>query len=224
MPGVPRTGDERGVSELPHLVQRLRRRSARGTIGRVCRVSPQRLTSLDPGCPRWKMEIVRLAREHEAALRDFLADFSVSGEGEIPAYFADPDASHAELVDAFAKQSRGEGLPEGWVPGTTYFLVDDGRILGVANLRHRLTDFLRQFGGHVGYSVRPSERGKGHATRLLSEVKARAREMGIERLLVTCGTDNAASARVIEKCGGVLEDQRYVEAAGKTVHRFWIDL
>jgi len=170
------------------------------------------------------MDIVELALKHRDALQDFLAEFAGAGETEIPAYFGDPDASHAELVAAFAAQARGEGLPEGWVPGTTLFLVSEGRILGVANLRHRLTDFLRSFGGHVGYSVRPSERGKGHATRLLEFVKTRARDIGIDRLRVTCGADNAASARVIEKCGGVLEDEAYVESATKVIRRYWIDL
>ncbi len=88
------------------------------------------------------MEIVPLGLEHEAALRDFLADFAASSEARIPAFFGDPGQSHAEIVETFARQSRGEGLEEGWVPGTTLFLVEEGRFLGVANLRHRLTENL----------------------------------------------------------------------------------
>jgi len=169
------------------------------------------------------MELTELSPVHEAALRGFLADFAAAGEEEIPAYFADPEWSHAKIVETLAKQSRGEGLDSGWVPGTTLFLVDDGRILGVANVRHRLTDQLRRFGGHVGYSVRPSERRKGYATELLERVKAYARgTLGIGRLLVTCEAENVASARVIEKCGGVLEDERHYEPAGKRVRRYWI--
>lgn len=171
------------------------------------------------------MEIVPLGLEHEAALRDFLADFAASSEVRIPAFFGDPGQSHAEIVETFARQSRGEGLEEGWVPGTTLFLVEEGRILGVANLRHRLTENLRRFGGHVGYSVRPSERNKGHATRLLEGIKAYARaNLEIDRLLVTCDPANAASARVIEKCGGVLEDESFYELAGHLVRRYWITL
>ena len=169
------------------------------------------------------MELTALKPEHEAMLRDFLDDFAAAGEEAIPAYFADPAWSHAEIVEAFARQSRGEGLPEGWVPGTTLFLVDDGRILGVANVRHRLTDHLRQFGGHVGYSVRPSERRKGYATELLVRVKTYAHaNLGIGRLLVTCESENVASARVIEKCGGVLEDERHDKPAKRKVRRYWI--
>jgi predicted acetyltransferase len=161
---------------------------------------------------------------HEAALRDFLDDFAAAGEATIPAYFADSAWPHNEIVEVFAKQSRGEGLPEGWVPGTTLFLVDDERILGVANIRHWLTEHLERFGGHVGYSVRPSERCKGYATELLRRVVEYAGEtLGIDRLLVTCGAENVASARVIEKCGGVLEDESFHDAAGKKVRRYWIE-
>ena len=171
------------------------------------------------------MEIVPLGLEHEAALRDFLADFAASSEARIPAFFGAPGQSHAEVVETFARQSRGKDLEEGWVPGTTLFLVDEGRILGVANLRHRLTENLHRFGGHVGYSVRPSERNKGHATRLLEGVKAYARaNLKIGRLLVTCDPANTASARVIEKCGGVLEDESFYEPVGHLVRRYWIAL
>lgn len=171
------------------------------------------------------MEIVQLGLEHEAALRDFLADFAEVGELGIPAYFADPEWSHAEIVETLARQSRGEGLEEGRVSGTTLFLVHEGRILGVANLRHRLTEHLRRFGGHVGFSVRPAERCRGHATRLLEGVKEYVRgNLEIDRLLVTCDPENVASARVIEKCGGVFKDETFNEPVERSVRRYWIPL
>ena len=171
------------------------------------------------------MKLVELGVEHETALRDFLADFAASSEARIPAFFGGAEQSHAELVETFARQSRGEGLEEGWVAGTTLFLVHDGRMLGVANVRHRLTESLLRFGGHVGFSVRPSERNRGHATRLLEKVKEYARvNLGIDRLLVTCDPENVASARVIEKCGGVLEDESFYEPSEHLVRRYWISL
>ena len=102
-------------------------------------------------------------------------------------------------------------------------LEDDGELLGVVNLRHELTDALRRCGGHVGYSVRPSARSQGHATRLLEAAKEQARALGLERILVTCDTDNLASTRVIEKCGGEMDD--VIEGpAGRRTKRFWIAL
>ncbi|MBU1049172.1 GNAT family N-acetyltransferase [Candidatus Bipolaricaulota bacterium] len=170
------------------------------------------------------MEIVALSWEHENALAEFVREFSASGETHIPAYLPDPDWSFQETVEGFAKQSRGEDLPEGWVPGTTRFLIHEERILGVSNLRHRLTEGLLQFGGHVGYSVRPSDRGKGHGTRLLEGAMELGREMSIDRLLVTCDPQNVASAKVIVKCGGVLENQFFHAPAGREVARYWIAL
>jgi len=169
------------------------------------------------------MPIVPLRAEHERAVRAFLADFERVGEDEVPAYFGDPAWTFPEVVSRLDAWSRGEQVPDGWVPCTTSFLVDGGEILGVVNLRHHLTESLLQLGGHVGYSVRPSARGRGHATRLLEAAMGQARELGIDRLLVTCDEDNPASIRVIEKCGGVLQDGIGREAGGTTL-RYWIAL
>jgi predicted acetyltransferase len=170
------------------------------------------------------MEIVPLNPEHEQGLKDFLLDFKTAGETRIPAYFADPGWSHAEIVSRFAAWERGEALTSGWVPSTTRFLVDKGRILGVFNLRHRLNDHLRLTGGHIGYAVCPSARRRGCGTRLLEAAKEQARVMGIARLLLTCDETNAASRRVIERCGGRFWDTiSHDETEGSTL-RFWIDL
>lgn len=170
------------------------------------------------------MDCVALSGEHKKALGRFTAEFAEAGETHIPAFMPDPTWSFDEIVQGFARQSQGLDLPDGWVPGTTRFLVHDGRILGLFNLRHRLTDQLRLYGGHVGYSVRPSERRKGHGTRLLEAAKQLARDLGIEHLLATCAAANTASARVIEKCGGVCEEQFYYEPLGYEIRRYWIDL
>ena len=169
-------------------------------------------------------DIVPLAMEHEEALRDFLRDFAAAGETDIPAYFAPPDWSHAETVARLAGWARGEDVPEGFVPSTTSFLVEGGRILGVSNVRHWLNEHLLHHGGHVGYSVRPSARGQGHATRLLEGAKELARGMGLGRILVMCKSENTASVRVIERGGGVLEEEVFDEEVGTMVRRHWISL
>ncbi len=87
-------------------------------------------------------------------------------------------------------------------------------------MRHELNDFLLRAGGHVGYSVRPSERGRGRATWALGEILVAAGKRGLNRVLVTCDVDNPASARVIENNGGVLEDVRDTELG--TLRRYWI--
>jgi len=170
------------------------------------------------------MDIIPLGVEHERELLAFIAEFSAAGEERIPAFLPDPEWSFEETVEGFDLQSRGEGLLEGWVPHTTRFLIHEGRILGLFNLRHQLNDNLRRFGGHVGYSVRPSERRKGYGTLLLTNAMELAREKDIDRLLITCEPANIASIGVIEKCGGRFEDRFYHDSLDHEVLRYWVPL
>lgn len=103
--------------------------------------------------------------------------------------------------------SEGVGIDlTRYVPQTRYWLFVDGRPVGVAKLRHYLNDYLRTFGGHIGYCVRPSERGKGYGNLILKELLKKAWEKGIAEVLVTCREDNILSRKVIERNGGSLED------------------
>ena len=113
-------------------------------------------------------------------------------------------------------------VPEGWVPATLYYLVDrEGHVAGALDLRHYLNDGL-YYGGHIGYGIRPSCRGRGYAPMMLALGLEKARERGIGRALVTCNDDNIPSAATIEACGGVLEN--VVLEEGKPLRRYWIDL
>ena len=170
------------------------------------------------------MEIITLGLEHEAALFDFLADFDKAGENEIPAYFPSRDWPHSKVVEALDGWSRGEGLKEGWVPCTTSFLWDGESLLGVVNLRHSLNKDLLEFGGNVGYSVRPSFRRQGHGTRLLAAAIDQARELGLDRILVTSDPANKASIKVIERNNGVFYDEYFNEKFGEMARRYWISL
>ena len=117
---------------------------------------------------------------------------------------------------------REDTCPEGLVPATQYVCVDrNDRIVGMIDLRHRLNDYLAEFGGHVGYSVRPSERRKGYASRMLSMVLGEARKQGLPRVLVTCDEGNIASRRTIERNGGRFE--RKAVDGNEIVLRYWID-
>ncbi|SNR75039.1 Predicted acetyltransferase [Actinoplanes regularis] len=106
--------------------------------------------------------------------------------------------------------------PEGFVPSTTLWWVEDEHYLGRLAIRHRLTASLLEAGGHIGYDVRPSARRRGHATAMLRAALPVARGLGIASALVTCDLTNAASRKVIEANGGVFADQR-----GEKL-RFWV--
>ena len=115
--------------------------------------------------------------------------------------------------EAFVEAVRADALeetprPEGHVPCTTLWWVDGEDYLGRLAIRHRLTDFLLEVGGHIGYDVRPTRRREGHATAMLRQSLPWARGLGIDPALVTCDDDNVGSIRVIEAAGGELEDVR----------------
>ena len=128
------------------------------------------------------------------------------------------------LVCLSKEYAKGIGLPEGWVPASTFWLICKNRIVGTCDLRHELNDSLRNFGGHIGYAVRPSQRGKGYGRQMLRLALEKARALGIKKMLVTCGDDNIASVRVIEKNGGKLADKVASEHREVLTRRYWIEL
>ncbi len=114
----------------------------------------------------------------------------------------------------------------GFVEGSHYLLVDDVRkkVLGMVNLRHYLNDFLFRVGGHIGYSVRPDERGRGYAKLQLKLALEKIAEQGVRDVLITCTCDNEASARTIEACGGVLENVIHSPEYGCDIKRYRIHI
>ena len=128
------------------------------------------------------------------------------------------------FVERERSHARGENLREGYVPYSTYWLVDGGRFIGQTNVRHQLNDHLLQIGGHIGYDIRPSKRGNGYGNKILELALQKAKELGIERALITSDIRNLASRKIIEKNGGVFENQIRNPEMGHDALRFWIDL
>lgn len=126
------------------------------------------------------------------------------------------DEDFGRFVDAVrAERLEETPRPDGYVPDTELWWVEGDEFLGRIGIRHRLTPMLLEMGGHIGYDVRPSARRRGHATEMLHQALAVAHELGINPALITCDADNIGSRTVIERNGGVLEDERN----GKL--RFW---
>lgn len=156
--------------------------------------------------------------------REFLADLRRHGEKPVPFVLGLKAPSFAELVRRLEGYSQGIAINAGFVPHSTFWLVDgDRKLVGVSNLRHELTPSLMREGGHIGFGVRPSERGQGYATRLLALTLLEAKKRGIDRALLTCDRDNVASAKVIEKNGGLF-DSELTSDDGRCTKRFWIDV
>ncbi|MGW4499059.1 GNAT family N-acetyltransferase [Micromonospora sp. NPDC004336] len=135
----------------------------------------------------------------------------------------DSPAGFAAWVARLTDQSDPSTPPgDGRVRCTYRWIVEDGAVLGAIALRHELDDFLLREAGHIGYGVRPSARRRGLATWALGRMLDEARALGLERVLLVCEVGNVASARTIERHGGVLEGVR-ATALG-AARRYWITL
>ena len=176
------------------------------------------MPQLCPPTTRVHLSFLAAMAEFRAEGRGDGADNSMIGRDirDRGAEWSDPGV-FSEYVALVVDQAREDAPRPAWmVPSTTLWWVDGTEYLGRISIRHRLTPTLLEWGGHIGYDVRPSARRRGVATAMLAAVRPVAAGLGIDPALVTCDLDNIGSRKVIEANGGVLEDQR----AGKL--RFWV--
>ena len=147
---------------------------------------------------------------------------AMAPEGFVFGLWLDNATSWKSYVEERAEERRGRAAP-GRVPSTFLVAVVDGRIVGRASIRHALNDFLAREGGHIGFGVLKEYRRRGYATEMLRQSLIIAAAEGLDRVLVTCDDENAASAAVIERCGGVVES--VVQGSdGIPKRRYWIEL
>lgn len=125
-----------------------------------------------------------------------------------------------QRLTAFARPDPALGR----VPMSQFWLIDEDGYAGRLDLRHRLNDRLRSFGGHIGYDIRPSRRQRGYGTRALQLGLEEARKLELDRVLVTCSEYNVPSRRIIEANGGVLEDMIETRFRPELTCRYWIEL
>lgn len=152
--------------------------------------------------------------------REFLdADDSMDGTGPL-AGIENPE----EYIRICAEYEDPKTVPPHLVPATQLLFIrrEDNKLVGMLQIRHSLNDFLAMYGGHIGYSVRPSERRKGYAKEMLKAALVLCREIGIDKVMITCAADNVGSERTILANGGVYEYTVHEPKKNTYLKRFWI--
>lgn len=165
------------------------------------------------------MELRRPRLADKETVLEMMAEFEKSQSAHDGGFWDTENFVYEEWLEENLQAEAGFNIPENWVPAIQLVSFDvAGQALGFLNLRLRLNDYLLEKGGHIGYSIRPSERGKGYAKESLRQGLQIAKEKNIKRALVTCSTENPASRAVILANGGELEDVR------NGTERYWIEL
>lgn len=165
------------------------------------------------------MELRRPTLADKATVLEMMAEFEQTQSAHDGGFWDAENFAYEEWLKNNQDHEMGINLPEGWVPDIQLVAFSiDGQAVGFLNIRLCLNDFLLEEGGHIGYSIRPSKRGKGYAKEALRQGLQVAKGKNIKKALVTCSTENPASRAVILANGGELEDVR------NGTERYWIDV
>ena len=183
-----------------------------------------------------ELELQLPTLSHKKAAENFKSEFLEKQEPVINGSALFDQMEFEQWLTHNTNNRQESTVSFGWVPTTTFFAVRkrDLKIIGMIDIRHNLrNEFLAQYGGHVGYSVRPSERKKGYATEILRMGIEYAKLLRIEKLMIACFSDNTPSIKTIVKCGGVLTEAKpyaggqlvsIPNSEEKLVNIYWIDL
>ena len=165
--------------------------------------------------------LVKAEEKYREQITDMMDEWTASGEKIVP--YAIRKTNYRDF-DSYISSLEQKEVRDGKVPDSTFFCLDTDRniIVGAVNIRHYLNENLLRNGGHIGDGVRPSERRKGVATKMISLALEECGKLGISRVLMVCDKDNIGSAKSIINNGGVLENE--ILCDGVIEQRYWIEV
>lgn len=170
------------------------------------------------------LQLVKPSEQYEKSFVEMMDEWRATGEDITPYSISrlptNPFLAH---LDGYAEEEKG--ILYGGVPATTFWAYNDAceKIVGAINIRHWLNDRLLKYSGHIGAGIRPSERRKGYASKMIALALFECKVMGLDRVLMVCDKDNVGSAKSIIKNGGVLENET-VHEDGTLIQRYWIEV
>lgn len=167
------------------------------------------------------LRLVKASEKYRSQISDMMEEWNSFGEKIVPYAIRRLDYRDFENYCNNLESKDGSSA---LVPDSTFFCFDSDRniMVGAVNIRRYLNESLLLNGGHIGDGVRPSERRKGIATKMIALALDECRKLGIEKVLMVCDKENIGSAKSIINNGGVLENE--VEVDGVIEQRYWIDL
>lgn len=170
--------------------------------------------------------LIRPTSEYASQIIEYRQEFldagdSMDGTGPLRR-FENPE----EYIKICAEYEDPTTIPSHLVPATQFFFIrkSDNKLVGMIQIRHRFNDYLEKYAGHIGYSVRPSERRKGYAKEMLRMTLPFCREIGIDKVMITCIDGNIGSEKTILANGGVYEYTIHEPNENEDLKRFWITL
>ncbi len=167
-------------------------------------------------------ELVKPTLSMEKEYVEYITEWEATEEKIVPNAAKRDSMSFKELVTKWKEYESERMYEKGLVPSSIYFLMDeDKKIYGAIDIRHELNDYLLQYGGHIGYGIRPSQRRKGYASQMLTLTLPIVKELGISKALITCDKNNTGSAKTIMNNGGILENE--VINGDEITQRYWIE-
>lgn len=170
------------------------------------------------------MKLLRFDEIDELEYLIYIKEWEDSGEKIVPMASARAEMSFDDFLKRMNERETDKVREKGLVPATLYFLIDEkNKIYGALDIRHELNEYLEKFGGHIGYGIAPSERKKGYGKLQLKFGLEKTKELGLERVLITCDENNTESAKTIEACGGIYNNT-LADTEGHRVKRYFVEV
>lgn len=153
------------------------------------------------------MKIEKISLKHKEQIMEMCKEYNLNNEDYNGAFFIKNIIDYEEKIKELDNASNGILDNPAFVPYTCYVFIIEDKIVGVGSVRHYLNEYLEKFGGHIGYSIRPTERKKGYGSKALELLINQAKKMNIEKILITCNINNIGSKKVIENNNGKFINQ-----------------